>query len=68
MYRTDDPVRDFLRHEDKREKESAQLPKCSDCGEPILTEECYVFYGEFICPGCLEENHLKYVADYVDEI
>ena len=66
MYRTDDPHRDFLRHEDKREKELAKLPKCKYCGNPIQDEYAFVFNGKFICEECLDNYHRINIGDYID--
>lgn len=66
MYRTDDPYRDFDRYEDQRQKELDKLPECCECGNPILTEECYEINGELLCPECLNDNHRKLVEDYVE--
>ena len=63
---TDDPVRDAERHEAEQEEALQRLPVCCECGEPIQTDECYEFYGELICPKCLEDNHRKWVEDYVE--
>ena len=65
-YRTDDPVADADRYFSEREERWLQrLPKCSECGEPIQTEECYEINDELICPDCLEFNHRKRVEDYI---
>ena len=66
-YRTDDPVADADRYFSEREERWLQsLPICSECGEPIQTEECYEINDELICPDCLEFNHRKRVEDYID--
>ncbi len=64
MY-TDDPLRDFARHDAEQARELAKLPVCAECGEPIQTEECYEINDELICPECLERYHRKRVEDYV---
>ncbi len=65
MYITDDPVADALRYEAEQEKALKRLPKCCECGEPIQSDECYEFDGDFICPDCLKNNHRKWVEDIV---
>lgn len=53
-------------HDAEQQRQLARLPECSECGEPIQTDECYEINGELICPDCLEENHRKLVDDYCD--
>ena len=63
---TDDPVRDAERHAAKQEEELKRLPRCSECGHRIQTDNCYEFDGELICPHCLMINHGRWVDDYVE--
>ena len=63
---TDDPVRDAERHEAEQERELQKLPRCSECGHRIQTDECYEFDGELICPGCLKDNHKKWTDEYIE--
>lgn len=65
IYRTDNPAKDFERHEAEQAKEQAKLPRCAECGEPIQDDHCYEINGELICPDCLRENHRKWTDDYV---
>lgn len=62
---TDDPLMDFARHDAEQQAQLDKLPRCSECGEPIQTEECYEINDEYICPECLEHNHKKWVDDIV---
>lgn len=67
MYiRTDDPVRDFLAHDAEQQAKLDKLPRCSECDNPIQTEECYEINDELICPECLQDNHRKWVEDYIE--
>lgn len=66
MSYTNDPVADFLRHDAAQERQLARLPICSECHEPIQTDECYEINDELICPQCMEENHRKWVDDYIE--
>lgn len=66
MYFTDDPVADFCRFDAERQRELDMLPRCSECGEPIMTDELYEINDELICPDCMENNHRKLVDDYCD--
>lgn len=64
MYRTDDPIRDFLKHDADREKQAEKLPICADCGEPVREDHYYLINDEVICPDCLE-TYRKWVDDYI---
>lgn len=54
---TDDPLKDFERHEEEKEKWLASRPICDCCGEPIQ-EDYYFDLGdnEHICEDCLNGN------------
>lgn len=65
-FRTDDPHKDFLRHDAEQQAELDRLPKCCECDQPIQTEKCYEFNDELICPECLEDNHRKWVEDCIE--
>ena len=64
MFFTDDPIRDYDRYQEEQDKQLQKLPRCSECDNPIQTEECYEFNDELICPECLKDNHRKPVEDY----
>ena len=65
-YRTDDPHKGFDRWDAEQTAKLEKLPVCSECGEPIQTEKCYVFKGELICPDCLEWNHEENTEDFYE--
>ena len=56
----------FVAHDAEQERMLAKLPICSECGEPIQSDECYEINDELVCPQCLEENHRKWVDDYIE--
>ena len=62
MYRTDDPIADFNRHDYEEQKRLASRPTCSVCGEPITTETAYRFNDELICEDCMCEHRI-----YIEE-
>ena len=66
MYFTDDPVADYNRYSEEQDKQLQKLPRCSECDNPIQTEECYEINDELICPECLQDNHRKWVEDYIE--
>lgn len=63
---SNDPVADFERYDAQQEAKLVRLPRCSECGEPIQSDECYEINDELICPECLKNNHRKWVEDYVE--
>ena len=66
MFYSDDPGADFDRHDAECYAQESKLPKCSCCGEPIHTDECYEFNDELICPDCLNEHHKRSTEDYIE--
>ena len=59
--RTDDPVKDFDRHDRAQSKRLAELPECSICGNPIQDDHYYEINDENICPECLDDHFRKEV-------
>ncbi len=55
MFRTDDPVADFLRHDAERQSRQRRRPKCCDCGEHIQDEQAYFIDGNWYCEACMNE-------------
>lgn len=43
----------------------ARLPKCSWCGDPIRSDNCYIIGDDIVCEECIEstkdytENHMR---------
>ena len=66
MYYTDDPLRDFERYDAEQQAELDKLPICAECGKPIQSEKCCEIDGGVICEGCLENNHMRWVDDYIN--
>lgn len=52
---TDNPIADFLRHDQKMTKWLEGLPKCDICGEPIQDDHAYLINGDVVCRDCLDE-------------
>lgn len=55
MIRTNDPYYDADVWQDELEKQYANRPCCSDCGEHIRDEYAYNIDGKIICRECLED-------------
>lgn len=66
MYRTDDPDRDYDAWEADQAREMERLPICSECGERILDDFCYVIYDEIICEECMNEHYRKVTTNLMD--
>ena len=71
VYRTDDPVSDFNRHEQEVEDALSLLPVCEICGERIEDDYLYEINDELICERCLNEEFRKrteyFIGDYYGE-
>lgn len=65
MFFTDDPVSDYNRYQEERDKQLQKLPKCSMCDEPIQAEHLYEINDELICEKCIKDNFRKNVEDYL---
>lgn len=63
--RTDDPIADFNNYDAQQSKQEENLPECSECGTKVQDEYFYEINDEVICSGCLDNNHRKWVEDYV---
>lgn len=64
MYRTDDPIHDFLMHNAEQQRKLEQLPICKKCGYPIQ-QECAVLLGEhWYCDDCLREARTPIEVDW----
>ena len=65
MYRTDSPERDYDRYDAEQERMREKLPVCSECGEHIQDDFCYVLYDEIICEECLNTGYRKMTTDLI---
>lgn len=64
-YRTDNPLSDYNRYMSKQEKALSRLPVCSECGEHIQDDYCYVINDEYICEDCMI-IYRKPIDDLID--
>lgn len=67
MEYTDNPVADAERYMAEQERELQKLPKCSECGEHITSDECWVIENEVYCPDCAEELFCRYTENYIGQ-
>lgn len=59
MFYSDDPLRDFERHDREQAKWLEKLPVCSECCEPVQDDHYYLINEKVICPRCLEDCYRK---------
>ena len=67
MEYTDNPVADAERYMAEQERELQKLPKCSECGERITSDECWVIENEIYCPECAEKLFCKWTENYIGQ-
>lgn len=63
MRYTDDPVADFERYDAEQEAALENLPVCSECGQPIQDDYCFVINDEPVHESCLVANYRKHTMD-----
>lgn len=66
MFYTDDPLADFHRYDAEQQNKLNNLPRCSECNEPIQDEFCYEVNDELICDECMRKNHRKSVDNFIE--
>ena len=64
MYRTDNPIADFMRYDADRCNELEKLPLCEECWERIQDEHYYEINDVIICLDCMEHNHRRYTDEF----
>lgn len=64
--RTDDPVRDFDRHDARQERRLKRFPRCGYCREHIQDGYFYEINDKFVCEECLEKHFQRDTDDYID--
>lgn len=63
---TDNPLRDFHRHDEEQDLQLERLPRCGYCDGIIQDEFLYDIDGEVICDSCLKEHFRKHTDDYIE--
>ena len=64
VYRTNDPVADFLRRDREQQEWEDSLPHCDRCGE-IIDDYVYEIDGLIYCMGCMDDKYRRNVEDYL---
>ena len=57
---TDDPIRDFEKHDAEQERWLQSRPVCSECGEHIQDEDLFDIDGDLVCEECLSDYMKKH--------
>lgn len=65
FYKTDDPVRDFERHDAEQEAARELLPICEECEGRIEDDFLYNINDCLICEECLNKHYRKRTTDYI---
>lgn len=68
MFRTDDPIVDFHRHDAEQCEELSKRPMCESCEEHIQDEHYFDIGGTTLCEECLNDTYRKSVDDYLDSL
>ena len=55
MFYSDDPIRDFERHDAWQEDELKKRPVCEVCDKPITDDHYYDIFDQKVCSDCLKE-------------
>ena len=66
IFPSSDPIRDFERFDVERQSKLERLPKCTDCGEPIVSDTFYEIGIDRLCESCLN-NHRRWTDEYTAE-
>ena len=66
MYRTDNPIHDFMMHDIEQAEWLEKLPVCVYCNNEIQDECYYDFDGEAVCEECLNKHFRRWTEDYVE--
>ena len=56
----------YRQHEARQEAEFERLPECSECGEKITDDQCWLFDSYPICDRCAVQNYRKYTSDLME--
>lgn len=64
--RTDDPIRDFLRHDAEQNRKLNLLPHCDYCDKPIQDDYLFDIGGDIYCEKCVKKQFRRRVDDYVE--
>jgi len=66
VYYSDNPHRDFDRHDKEQNDWLERCPVCAFCHQPIQDEELFDFGGTLYHVSCAEEEFKKSTEDYME--
>ena len=64
VVRTEDPVADFLRHDEEQNRWLEQLPVCEYCQDEIQDDYYFEINESAVCENCLIQHFRKEVGDF----
>lgn len=64
-YKLPDNLDLYDQHEARQQQALEQLPRCSECDNPIQDDYYYEINDEVICTECLNRDFRKSVDDYI---
>lgn len=67
MFYSDDPVRDFDRHDMAMAQREARLPQCEKCGKPINDDFFYEIDNEILCEKCMHDEYSRSTEDWLND-
>ena len=67
MFYSDEPVRDFDRHDMAMAQRVAKLPKCERCGKPINDDRYFLINEEILCENCMVDEYGRSTEDYLND-
>lgn len=53
----------WARHDAEQEARLAELPRCSECDEPIQDDFAYYINDEWVCDSCMEQYRKEVRTD-----
>ena len=62
---TDDPIKDFERHDQERSEWLEKCPVCCRCHDHIQDERMWVIGEDFYHEECAEDEFKKWTEDYI---
>lgn len=67
MFRSDDPVRDFLMQDKEQAEREKRLPVCEECKSRIQDDFYWEIDGEILCEDCMNLRYRNYTEDYIKD-
>lgn len=68
MFYSDDPVRDFHRHDADKERKLENLPICEKCRNTIQQEKAVYYNDQWICENCESEFWEDIREDFLERV